>query len=279
MIGETKRARLAVYFGVAAFLLFSWIPFYWLIRTSFLENLVAVGTDTPFIPFLHEGFTLQGYVEVWTQYPFETWFANSIIVSLSATVISLLLAIPTAYAFARLEFPGQKLLFYMVVTTIMFPAIVLTIPVYDIFNRLNLLDTLLGVTIAIAIFVQPLCVWLLQGFFRQGIPPNLEEAAQVDGLSKVQAFIRVVLPLSAPAVAVTALFSFLHGWNNFTWVYILTSSEETRTAIVAVHYIMANDVLRDWNTLMAAVTILIVPPIVFYGLAQRYVGQGLGDMA
>jgi multiple sugar transport system permease protein len=279
MITETRRARLGIYAGVAAFLVFSWVPFYWLIRTSLLENLVAVAIDTPFVPFLSEGFTLSGYVEVWEQYPFETWFGNSIIVSFGATAIALLLAIPTAYAFARQEFPGQKALFYTVVITLMFPAIVLTIPVYEIFYWLNLLDTLLGVTIALAIFVQPLCIWLLQGFFRQGLPPNIEEAAQIDGLSEVGAFFRVVLPLSAPAVAVTALFAFLSGWNNFTWVFILTQSEGTRTAIVAVHYIMASDVLRDWNTLMAAVTILIIPPILFYGLAQRYVGEGLGSMA
>lgn len=278
MITETKRAKLGVYTGVLAFLLFSWIPFYWMIRTSLLENLIAVAPDTPFIPFLSEGFTFAGYTEVWSQYPFETWFLNSIIVSLSATVVALVLAIPTAYAFARLNFPGKRALFFVVITTLMFPALVLTIPVYEIFYILNLLDTLLGVTIALAIFVQPLCIWLLQGFFRQGLPPNLEEAALVDGLSEVEAFLRIVLPLSAPAVAVTALFAFLSGWNNFTWVYILTTSENTRTAIVAVHYIMGSDVLRDWNTLMAAVTILIVPPIIFYGLAQRYVGEGLGSM-
>jgi multiple sugar transport system permease protein len=278
MIAETRRDRLAVYVGVATFLLFSWIPFYWLIRTSFLENLVAVKPDSPFIPFLSEGFTITGYIEVWSQYPFDTWFANSIIVSLGATTVALILAIPTAYAFARHDFPGKRLLFYTVVTTIMFPAIVLTIPVYEIFYMLKLLDTLLGITIALAIFVQPLCIWLLQGFFRQGLPDNIEEAAQMDGLSRVEAFFRIVLPLSAPAVAVTALFAFLSGWNNFTWVYILTQSEGTRTAIVAVHFIMASDVLRDWNTLMAAVTILIIPPIIFYGLAQRYVGEGLGSL-
>ena len=278
MITETKRSRFVVYVGVIVFLLFSWIPFYWIIRTSLLTNLVAVAIDTPFIPFLSEGFTVQGYVEVWTQYPFETWFANSIIISLSATIIALMLAIPTAYAFARLDFPGQKLLFYMVITTLMFPAIVLTIPVYNIFDAFRLLDTLIGVTIAITIFVLPLAVWLLQGFFRQGLPPNIEEAARIDGLSEVEAFIRIIIPLSGPAIAVTALFAFLAGWNNFTWVYILTTSTENRTAIVAIHYIMASDVLRDWNTLMAAVTILIIPPIVFYGVAQRYVGEGLGSL-
>lgn len=275
MIHETRKDRLAVYAVVAAFLLFSWIPLYWLIRTSMLTNLIAIDPETPFIPFLSEGFTLAPYAEIFELYPFETWFRNSIVVSLSATVIALILAIPTAYAFARMDFPGRKYLFYSAVFTLMFPVIVLTIPVYEIFYILGLLDTIPGVILALAIFVQPLCIWLLQGFFRQGIPPSIEEAAQIDGLTQLGAFFRVVLPLSAPAIAVTALFAFLAGWNNFTWVFILTTSEETRTAIVAVHFIMASDVLRDWNTLMAAVSVLIFPPIVFYGLAQRYVGEGL----
>ena len=275
MIQGSTRDRLLLYVGLGALLVFSWLPLYWLIRTSLLTNTVAISPDTPFIPFLSEGFTLQPYAGMFELYPFEMWFKNSIIVSLSATVIGLVLAIPTAYAFARLDFPGRKYLFYSAVFTLMFPVIVLTIPVYEIFYQLGLLNSIVGIIIALAIFVQPLCIWILQGFFRQGIPPQIEEAAQMDGLTQVGAFFRVVLPLSAPAVGVTALFAFLAGWNNFTWVFILATSERVQTAVVAVHYIMASDVLRDWNTLMAAVSILIFPPIFFYGLAQRYVGEGL----
>jgi multiple sugar transport system permease protein len=275
MIHENRRNRLAVYASIAVLLFFSWIPLYWLIRTSMLPNLIAIDPETPLVPFLSEEFTLKPFFDVFDLYPFELWFRNSIIVSLSATVVALLLAIPSAYAFARLDFPGRKYLFYTAVFTLMFPVIVLTIPVYEIFYELGLLDTIPGIIIALAIFVQPLCIWLLQGFFRQGIPERVEEAAQIDGLTKLSAFFRIVLPLSAPAIAVTALFAFLAGWNNFTWVFILAPSEDTQTAAVAVHYIMASDNLRDWNTLMAAVSILIFPPILFYGLAQRYVGEGL----
>lgn len=275
MIKGSTKDRLLLYAGLGALLIFSWLPLYWLIRTSLLTNTVAIAPDTPFIPFFSEGFTLQPYAGMFELYPFETWFKNSIIVSLSATVIGLVLAIPTAYAFARLDFPGRKYLFYSAVFTLMFPVIVLTIPVYEIFYQLGLLNSTLGIVIALSIFVQPLCIWILQGFFRQGIPPQIEEAAQMDGLTQIGAFFRIVLPLSAPAVGVTALFAFLAGWNNFTWVFILATSERVQTAVVAVHYIMASDVLRDWNTLMAAVSILIFPPIIFYGLAQRYVGEGL----
>ena len=279
MIGETKRARYAVYGIVGLFLIVSWVPLYWVIRTSLLTNTAATAADTPLIviPFVTDGFTLSAYNQIWARYPFETWFGNSIIVSLSATVIAVTMAIPGAYGFARLDFPGRKLLFYTVVITLMFPAIVLTIPVYDIFYQLGLIDSTIGIIIALAIFVQPLTIWLLQGFFRD-IPENIEEAARIDGMGRFETFVRIILPLSRPAIAVTALFAFLDGWNNFLWVYLLGQSQGNYTAVVAVHYIMASDVLRDWNTLMAAVTVLIIPPIVFYGLSQRYVGEGLGGL-
>lgn len=204
------------------------------------------------------------------------FYRNSVIIALGATIISLLISIPGAYAFARLDFPGRQLLFYTAVFTIMFPWIVITIPVYEVFFWLGLVNTMIGIIIAIAIFTLPQNIWLLQGFFRQGIPANIEEAALIDGNTEITAFLRIVLPLSAPAIGAAALFSFLIGWNNFLWVFILASDESNQTATVAIHFILGSDVLREWPALMAATVILIIPPILFYGFAQRYVGSGLG---
>ncbi|MFC6941713.1 carbohydrate ABC transporter permease [Salinirubellus sp. GCM10025818] len=264
--------------ALAAVFLWALAPYLWMIRTSILTNFAAISTDTPYIPFFGamDTITLEPFFNVWERSNFPLFFRNSIIVALAATVISLFFSIPGAYAFARLDFPGRQLLFYTAVFTIMFPWIVLTIPVYEVFFNLGLVNTLLGVIIAISIFILPQNIWLLQGFFRQGIPPNIEEAALLDGLNEITAFIRIVLPLSAPAIGAAALFSFLSGWNNFLWVFILTSDENVRTATVAIHYILGSDTLREWNLLMAAVVILVLPPVIFYGLAQNYVGEGLG---
>jgi multiple sugar transport system permease protein len=191
-------------------------------------------------------------------------------------VVSLLFAIPGAYAFARLDFPGRKVLFYTAVFTIMFPWVVLTIPVYEVFFFFDLVNTLTGITIALSIFVLPQNIWLLQGFFRQGIPENIEEAALIDGHNELTAFLRIVLPLSLPAVAAAGLFAFLTAWNNFLWVFVLTSDEANRTATVAIYYILGSDVLREWNVLMASLLLLVAPPVIFYGLSRRYVGEGLG---
>ncbi|ELZ27937.1 ABC transporter integral membrane protein [Halogeometricum pallidum JCM 14848] len=277
MINETRRSRLVLYAALGAFALFALAPYYWVIRTSFLTNFAAIDPATNYLPAL-ESLTMAAYEQIWERYNFITFFKNSILVSVTATVISLFFSIPGAYAFARLDFPGRKVLFYTAVFTIMFPWIVITIPVYEVFYLLNLINTLVGVMIALSIFVLPQTIWLLQGFFRQGIPENIEEAALIDGHSELGAFLRIVLPLSAPAVGAAALFAFLTAWNNFLWVFVLTSDEEVRTATVALHYILGSDVLRQWNILMAAVVLLVAPPVVFYGLSQRYVGEGLGGM-
>ena len=277
MINPTRRSKALLYLGLFIFGVWAVIPYYWVVRTSLLTNFAAISPDTAIFPFTNpEIITLDPFKTVWGGYNMTLFFKNSIIVAIVATVLSLFFSIPGAYAFARLDFPGRQVLFYTAVFTIMFPWIVITIPVYEVFFVLGLINTLTGVIIAIAIFTLPQNIWLLQGFFRQGIPANIEEAALIDGNTEITAFIRIVLPLSAPAIGAAALFSFLVGWNNFLWVFILTSDEEVRTATVAIHYILGSDVLREWNILMASVVLLIAPPIIFYGLSQRYVGEGLG---
>lgn len=277
MINPSRKSKAALYIGLIIFAVWALTPYYWVTRTSFLTNFAAISPDTPIFPFFDpEILSFDSFITVWGGYNMTLFYRNSVIVAFAATIISLLFSIPGAYAFARLDFPGRQLLFYTAVFTIMFPWIVITIPVYEVFFVLGLVNTLIGIIIALAIFTLPQNIWLLQGFFRQGIPANIEEAALIDGNTEITAFLRIVLPLSAPAIGAAALFSFLVGWNNFLWVFILTSDEEVRTATVAIHYILGSDVLREWNILMASVVILIAPPIIFYGLSQRYVGEGLG---
>ena len=274
MLNDTKQNRALLYVGIAVFALFALLPYYWIVRTSILTNFAAINPETAFVPLTE--LTIDPYFAIWDSFPFEVYFRNSIVVAFAATFISLFFSIPGAYAFARLDFPGRQALFYTAVFTIMFPWIVLTIPVYEVFYVFDLVNTLTGIVVALSIFVLPQNIWLLQGFFRQGIPENIEEAALIDGHNELTAFLRVVLPLSLPAIGAAALFSFLTAWNNFLWVFVLTSDEEVRTATVAIYYILGSDVLREWNTLMASVVLLVAPPVIFYGLSRRYVGEGLG---
>jgi multiple sugar transport system permease protein len=279
MLNETKRSRVLLYVGLVVFTLWALAPYFWVVRTSLLTNFGAIDPNTPILPISGDLLTVEPYRQIWSQFDFLLFFRNSVVVAFASTFISLFFSIPGAYAFARLDFPGRKVLFYTAVFTIMFPWIVLTIPVYDVFFDLGLVNTLVGVIVALSIFVLPQNIWLLQGFFRQGVPANIEEAALIDGHSEIGAFLRIVLPLSMPAVGAAALFSFLTAWNNFLWVFVLTTDQELRTATVAIHFILGSDVLRQWNILMASVVLLVAPPVVFYGLSQRYVGEGLGGSA
>ena len=275
MINETRRSRTLLYLGLALLLTWSLLPYLWVFRTSILTSFASVSPETSYIPAV-ENLTVTAYQGIWERFQFVLYFKNSIIVSLASTAISLVFAIPVAYAFARLDFPGRKLLFYTAVFTIMFPWIVITIPVYEIFSWLGLLNTLPGIIIALSIFVLPQAIWLIQGFFRQGIPENIEEAAMIDGTSELGAFVRIVIPLSGPAIAAAGIFSFIIAWNNFLWVFILGSDKSVRTATVAIHFIIGSDVLSQWNVLMASAVLTAFPPVIFYGIAQRYVGEGLG---
>ena len=238
MLNPTKRSKAVLYIAILAFAVFSLVPYYWVLRTAFLTNMAAISLTSPVLPLPGtDAFSLQSFHFALDQYPLVKWFENSIFIAFGSTILALIFAIPGAYAFARLDFPGQKFLFYTAVFTIMFPWIVIIIPVYEVFYEVHLINTYAGMILAIGTFVMPQCIWLLQGFFRQGIPNNIEEAAKIDGLNELTAFIRIVLPLSMPAVAVTALFGFLSGWNNFLWIYLLANDEGKRTAIVAVYYL------------------------------------------
>ena len=274
MLNENKTTRSLLYTGIVVLIVWSVVPYLWAFRASVLPYFAAVSRSSGFIPIGE--FTLQPFTAVFQSYPMDIYFRNSIIVAVAATIISVIFSIPGSYAFARLDFPGRKVLFYSAVFSMMFPWIALTIPVYDIFFTLGLVNTLAGIIIALSLLVLPQTIWLLQGFFRQGIPENIEEAALLDGHSELTAFIRIVLPLSLPAVAAAALFAFLTAWNNFLWVFVLTSDTRVRTATVAVHYLLGSDSLRQWNLLMAGVVLLVAPPVIFYGISQRYVGEGLG---
>lgn len=278
MLGNTRRHNVELIAAAILLLIISWLPYYWVIRTSLLSNIAAIQVNSPFIPILSEGFSLESFKVIWTRYNFVTYFKNSIIYALGSTAISLTVGIPGAYAFARLDFPGRKFLFYTAVLTLTIPFIVITIPVYEIFYNLGLLNTRIGVILGISVTVLPVVVWLLQGFFRKGIPQNIEEAAMIDGNTELGAFIYIVLPLSLPAIAAASLFAFLAGWNNFIWILVLAPDQRLHSATMAVHTIMATDVARDWAILMSAVSVLILPPIVFYGISQRYVGEGLGGI-
>lgn len=274
---KAEKRKASVALGIA--LLWSLGPLYWVISIAFRTDesvFGGTGTKTSLIPRLTE-LTFQSFIDVFDRYPFGQYFMNSIIISLGAVLLAMIVTIPGAYAFTRLSFPAKKFLFYYVILSLFFPWIVLVIPLYNIYTSVGLMNTYIGVIIAYTVVIAPLCLWLLRGFFAQAIDKDIEGAALIDGCSLIGAFFRVILPLAMPAVVATATFTFLVAWNEFIWVFILTSGEAKRTAVVGIHYLMGADVARDHNALLAAVLMTSLPPVIFYSFLQGFLTKAFSS--
>jgi arabinogalactan oligomer/maltooligosaccharide transport system permease protein len=196
---------------------------------------------------------------------------NSLLVSLVTTVVGIALSCTAAYAFARFEFPGRRAGMIGFLATQMFPGILTMIPLYVLMQQLGLLDSMLGLALVYSTTSIPFCTWTLKGWF-DTLPRELEEAARIDGASRFQLFVRIILPLSAPAIAVTALFSFMTAWNEFVLAYTFLSNEVSYTLPVQIrNYVGDKDV--QWSLFAAASLIASLPVMgLFYALERHLVG-------
>ena len=196
---------------------------------------------------------------------------NSLVISGLTTLLGIALACTAAYGFARFEFPGRRAGLLAFLATQMFPGILTMIPLYVLLQKLNLLDSVSGLTLVYATTSIPFCTWMLKGYF-DTLPRELEESAVIDGASRFTIFWRIILPLSAPAIAVTALFSFMTAWNEFVLAYTFLSSETAFTMPVQIrNYVGDKDV--QWSLFAASSLIVSVPVMaLFYALEKHLVG-------
>ncbi|MFC7192539.1 carbohydrate ABC transporter permease [Halocatena marina] len=199
---------------------------------------------------------------------------NSLFVAAGTAIIALLITIPGAYAFARTRFPGRKVGFYLIVGAMLFPYIVLIIPVTSLWHDLGLFNTIHGLWIAYQIFVVPFAMWILRDFF-ESLPANLEEAAQVYGCTQFSAFVRVVLPLSAPGIVAVGFLAFLVGWNDFLFSNLLTTGFGPRPAVPVLFQTVSGSSGERvfWGKLMVEVLIIGTPPTVLYVFSRRYLSE------
>jgi ABC-type glycerol-3-phosphate transport system permease component len=178
-----------------------------------------------------------------------------------------------AYSLARLRYPGRAALARSILFVYLVPGGLLFIPLFILMQRFGLLNTLLVLIVTYQTFAIPFCTWMLIGYFK-GIPLELEEAALIDGCSRLGVLFRIVMPLALPAVAVVALFSFTQSWNEFLFALVFTNSVATRTVTLGLTQMLGEDVFY-WGQMMAGAIITALPPVLFYTLAQRLVIRGL----
>jgi multiple sugar transport system permease protein len=266
-----RRALQGIGNGVLLLMvLWTAIPFYWMIATSLKHDKEIYGYEATLIP---ERPTFANYATVFRETPYMLYLRNSVVVAVGSTVLSMIIACLGAYAIARLNFPGRALLARGLVFTYLVPTSLLFIPMFAMMSVLRLTDSLYGLTIAYLGFDVPFCTWLLMGYFKS-VPVELEEAARVDGCNRVSALLRVVLPMSLPALVVVTFFSFTHAWNEFLYAHVFTSTTSARTVTTGLVNFMSQDVFF-WGPLMASTVMSALPPVLMFLVFQRWVVKGL----
>ena len=244
-------------------------PFLWSLSTSLKLERDVLAFPPEFIPWRA---TLENYREVLTGgFPRYLW--NSFIVSSFTVLVVLAVSIHAGYAVARYDFPGKSLMLFFILAGMAMGELATVLPLYFFASNLHIVDTYLVLVIANSAFIAPLGIWFMQGYFRS-IPPQMEEAALIDGTSRLGALYRIVLPSAAPGLVTVSLISFVASWNEFILALVLTSSGNMRTVPVGVHLYMT-DYGVQWGNITAAGILSIVPILVLFLLLQKHFLRGL----
>jgi N,N'-diacetylchitobiose transport system permease protein len=256
--------------GVALFLAIAF-PVYWMIASAFKPQEELDGLTPTWFP-VHP--TLSHFRDAINRPFFWDGVKNSLIVVSVTVALSMVLAFLAAVALAKFRFTGRKAFIVLIIGIQMLPQAGLIIPLYVVLARYHQVNALSGVIVTYMTFVLPFSVWTLRGFLL-GIPKELEEAAMVDGSSRLGSFVRILLPLVAPGLVATSIFAFITTWNEYIFARILLNDQSKQTATVWLSYFTGTSRNTDWGGLMAGSTLIAVPVIVFFLLVQRKIAFGL----
>ena len=267
---KDKRSPLAR-FLTHAFLIFwtlgTLYPVLWVFKMAFSPSQ-SFSSGISLIP---EQFSVDNFIYLFTEVPYLQWFINSLIIAAFTTLAGIFLATTAAYAFSRFNFPGQRAGLISFLVTQMFPGVMMMIPLYLIISSLGLLDTLWGLVLVYSTTSLPFCVWMLKGYF-DTIPKELEESAVMDGASRSMIFWKIILPLARPAVAVTALFSFMTAWNEFILAATFMNKEASYTLPVGLQ-LFVGQFASEWGHFSAGAILASIPVVVlFFYLQDNLVG-------
>lgn len=272
LLRSTLR-RVVLWSGLAIFTVWTLFPLLWIVTTSVKTNKELYQEAT----ILPRTFTWQHFDTILNQTRFLTYFKNSLMVSTLTMLIAMLIGVMAAYAISRLNFRGRMFMARTTIVTYLVPGSLLFIPLFQIAFRLHLTDKALGLVVIYLVHSVPFCTWLIISYFNT-IPYELEEAALVDGATRTQALVKIVLPLAVPALAVTALYAFTQSWNEFLFALLLIGRDSQKTIPSGLAGLINGDTYQ-WGALMAGALLSSIPPVLIYVLAQRWVVSGLAGGA
>jgi multiple sugar transport system permease protein len=264
---------------LALMLFYTAVPMIWMLLTSIKSGFAAMQFPPQWWP--NEP-TLASYEKLLDPtnsvgQDFLRFFWNSLFVSTLTTVLAVIVAVPAAYAFSRFDFPGRKFLFFAVLLRNMFPAVIFLVPLFILMRLLGLVNTHGSLVLTYLTFGLPLAIWLLKGFY-DNIPYQLEQAARIDGATRFQAFLLIVMPLSVPGIIATAIYSFIGAWNEYIFAYTFLNKNDQLTLPVGIQRFFSENT-TDFPGLMAASFMMSVPVVVLFLMLQRYFVRALTEGA
>lgn len=267
---KSKTFRNAIMWIILGFFLFYTLsPLVWLVISSLKTNVELMGAPLA----LPKKLQFQNYINAFKVSGLGTLFLNSIIISITATILNVIISSMASYAIARYDFEGKELIFTLISAGIMVPVSALMVPVFILIKNLGLYDTKLALILTYSAMGLPLSIFIIRGFMNT-IPRELEEAGVLDGCNFYQRFYKIILPLSRAGIVTAITFQFLYCWNEFIYAMLLTSSQTNRTVQVGIRF-FSNQFTTDYTSMFAAITISIIPAIAGYILFQRQIISGL----
>jgi multiple sugar transport system permease protein len=270
-MNETRN-KIGTWVGFIFILVWCLLPVVWIISLSFKGPSETAAGSPQFLP---KNPTMQNYDDIIHNPDFRDSLINSFGISAISTILSVILATLAAYAIARLEFKGKRLVLSLALAIAMFPVVALVGPLFDLWRTLGLFNTWPGLIIPYMSFTLPLAIWTLSAFFRE-IPWEMEQAAQVDGATSWQAFRKVIVPLAAPGVFTAAILTFFFAWNEFVLAISLTSTTASRTVPAQLSFFVGTDPFNPPYGLLATASVVVtVPIIIIVLLFQRKIVAGL----
>ena len=274
MIKENNIKLIFLSLSLFLIIIIFFFPFFWIVSSSFKSPEEIIATSTTIIP---RSFTLEHYNKILFNSDFFIYLKNSLIVSFSSMIISIILSVSAAYGLHKLKFYGNKFVEYSLLVTYAFPGVILLVPIYLLFAKINLLNSYFALIIVNVLFATPFAVWMLKAFFKL-IPNEIEEAAYIDGASRYIVISRIIVPLAAPGIASVAIFCFIISWTEYLFASILISGDDLKTLPVGLAGIVGQYQI-DWGFLLSGAVLASLPVILLFVFIGKYFVSGLTEGA